>query len=337
MNIIFVRKRSGTTIDINLSRSFIIIVSLLFLSIPVLSYYLGYITNDHVPSIADLDKPENIEPIRTKLNQIIGSLYKEELVQQQEELDALKQYNQENINALTNSLARLQAHIIRLDSLGQRLTKVAELDEKAFNFDFEPSMGGPADPRDAMQVLADKNTSFDDINTIRYSEFVHRMAQITQDIDSNSKQLSILEKLLIADHFKLVMTPSGKPTEKGWVSSFFGMRKDPFTGKRKYHKGVDVAGKSGSAVLATADGVVIRAEKQNGYGKLIEIDHGYKLTTRYGHNKTIAVKVGDIVKQGQVIGTMGSTGRSTGPHVHYEVLRNGRAINPQKYIVTARK
>ena len=327
MNIILVRKRSGTTMDINLSRSFIIIVSVLFLSIPVVSYYLGIISNDHIPSIADLDKPENIEPIRTKLNQIIGSIYKEELAKQQAELDSIKQHNQENINALTNSMAKLQAHIIRLDSLGQRLTEVAQLDAKAFNFDFEPSMGGPADPLDSLSDNID----------IEYSQFIKRMAQITQDIDSRSKQLNILERLLIAEHFKLSTTPSGKPSELGRISSYFGYRKDPFSGKKKMHKGVDIAYKAGSSVLATADGVVIRVEKKNGYGKLVELDHGYKLSTLYGHNKTILVKVGDIVKQGQAIATMGSTGRSTGPHVHYEVLRNGKQVNPQKYITTAKK
>lgn len=325
MNIILVRKRSGATFDINLSRTFIIIISLIFLSIPVLSYYLGIVSNDHVPSIADLDKPENIEPIRTKLNQIIGSIYQAEIAQQQVELDAIKLHNQENINALTNSMAKLQAHIIRLDSLGQRLTEVAQLDEKAFNFDFAPSMGGPVDPKDTL------------LENVKYSEFVDKLRQITQDIDSRDKQLTILENLLIAEHFKLASTPRGNPAQKGWISSYFGMRKDPFTGRRKMHKGVDIAGKSGSSVLATADGVVIRAEKQNGYGKLIEIDHGYQLSTRYGHNKSVSVQVGDIVKQGQVIATMGSTGRSTGPHVHYEVLRNGKQLNPQKYIITAKK
>lgn len=330
MNIILVRKRSGATFDINLSRSFTVIFFLLLLSIPVLTYYLGLISNDRAPSIADLDKPEHIEPIRTKLNQIIGSIYQEELVHQQEELDAIKLHNQENINALTNSMAKLQAHIIRLDSLGQRLTQVADLDEKAFNFDFEPSMGGSIDPQ---EVLREKFTS----ENIKYGEFIKRMTQITLDIDSRSKQLTILENLLIADHFKLASTPTGNPAEKGWVSSFFGMRKDPFTGRKKMHKGVDVAGKSGSSVLATAGGVVIQVKKQQGYGKVVEIDHGYRLSTRYAHNKTVLVKVGDIVKQGQAIATMGSTGRSTGPHVHYEVLRNGKQVNPQKYLRTAQK
>lgn len=323
MNIILVRKKSGSAIDISLSRPFVAIVSALFFSIPVVSYFMGAMSNDKVPTFAELNKPEYIEPVRIKLNKIVGSVYKDELAQQQEELDALKQHNQENINALTNSLARLQAHIIRLDSLGNQLADVAKLDKTAFNFDFEPAMGGPAEPGE----------EFEDI---KYSDFVKRMEQITHDINDRTQQLSILEKLLISEHFNLTTTPTGRPAEKGWISSYFGIRKDPFSGKRKMHKGIDMAGKTGTDVVATADGVVIRAEKQNGYGKLLEIDHGHGITTRYGHNKTITVKVGDIVKQGQVIAKMGSTGRSTGPHVHYEVLRNGKQLNPHKYIVTAR-
>jgi len=327
MNIILIRRKSGTAVDINLSRPFIIVLFLLMFSLPFFSYYRGMIDGDRSAILADINKPEHIEPIRAELNRIIGSIYKEELAQQQEELDALKQYNQENINVLTNSMAKLQAHIFRLDSLGNRLTEVAKLDKKAFNFDRSPSMGGPEDEQTTEQFS----------QQLQYSEFVKRMNQITRDIDYKAQQLAILENLLIAEHFKLSVTPTGKPAEKGWISSFFGRRKDPFNGQSRMHKGVDFASKSGTPVLATADGIVVRAEKQNGYGKMIEIDHGYGLTTRYGHNKSLRVKVGDIVKQGQVIGSMGSTGRSTGPHVHYEVLRNGKQVNPQKYIVTAEK
>ncbi|MDX2503852.1 MAG: M23 family metallopeptidase [Gammaproteobacteria bacterium] len=324
MNLILVRTRNGAALDINLSRPFVIIVSLLFLSIPVVSYYVGVMSNENVPTLADLTSPEHIEPVRNKLNKIIGSIYKDELATQKKELDVLKQHNQENINALTMNLAKLQAHIIRLDSLGSRLTGIAKLDKKAFNFDFEPAMGGPADPDDA----------FEDIN---YSDFVKRMDQISHDINDRTKQLNIMENLLISEHFNQSIRPTGKPVENGWISSYFGKRKDPFTGKKKMHKGIDVAGKTGTNVLATADGVVTRVEKKPGYGKLLEIDHGYGISTLYGHNKTVMAKIGDIVKQGQVIATIGSTGRSTGPHVHYEVLRNGVPVNPQKYIVTAQK
>jgi murein DD-endopeptidase MepM/ murein hydrolase activator NlpD len=323
MNIILVRKKTGSTIDFNVSRSFIIILFSLLFVVPVISYYLGVISNDKVPTITELNQPKYIEPVRNKLTQIVGTEYREEIAKQQQELDELKQHNQENINALTINLAKLQAHIIRLDSLGVRLTEVARLDKKAFNFDDEPAMGGAAEPGE----------KFGDM---QYSEFVKRMEEVSNDIQNRSKQMAILEKLLISDYFNLTTTPSGKPTNKGRVSSYFGMRKDPFTGKKRMHKGIDVAGKAGSDVVATADGIVVRTETQNGYGKLIEIDHGYGLSTRYAHNKSATVKVGDIVKQGQVIAKMGSTGRSTGPHVHYEVLRNGKQLNPGKYLKIAR-
>ncbi len=324
MNIILIRKKNGATLDVNISRSFVIVVSLIMLGIPVLSYYLGVMSNDKVPTLADLNKPEFIDPVRSKLNNIIGSVYKEELQKQQEELDALKQHNQENINALTNTLANLQAHIIRLDTLGTRLTDVAKLDKKDFNFNFEPAVGGPVEPGEVIQ-------------DIRYRDFVKRLDKISKDIDNRSKQLDILEKILISEHFQSVTTPTGKPVTEGRISSYYGIRKDPFTGKKRMHKGMDVASKSGAPVIATADGIVTKVEKKPGYGKMLEIDHGYGISTRYGHNKSMSVKVGDIVKQGQVIASMGSTGRSTGPHVHYEVLRNGKQVNPRKYIVTAKR
>ncbi len=324
MNILLIRKKSGAALDVNISRSFTIVLALILLTIPVLSYYLGVISNDRPATLADLNKPEFIDPVRNKLNTIIGSVYKEELAQQQEELDALKQNNQENINALTNTLANLQAHIIRLDALGTRLTEVAKLDKKAFNFDFEPAIGGPMEPG---EVLED----------IRYRDFVKRLDKVTLEIDNRSKQMEILEKLLISDHFQMATTPTGKPSPDGRISSYFGMRKDPFTGKKRMHKGIDVAARLGAPVVATADGVVVKVEKKPGYGKMLEIDHGYGISTRYGHNKMVSVKVGDFVKQGQIIASMGSTGRSTGPHVHYEVLRNGKQINPGKYIVTAQR
>ncbi len=331
MNIILVRQKSGATVTINLSRFFIVFLGTLFFSSPFIGYYYGLKSFDTLPTISQFDQ---IEPFRNELNKVVGSIYKDELQQQKKELGILKQNNQENINALTYSMANLQAHIIRLDSLGNRLIEVAQLDKKAFNFDLEPSIGGASDENN--QMLATSSPTILS-QRVKYDEFVTKMQQLSQDIESKNKQLTILENLLITEQLQHASTPSGKPTKKGWISSYFGSRKDPFTGKKKMHKGVDIAGKSGSSVLATADGVVIMAEKQNGYGKVLEIDHGYGLSTRYGHNRTILVKVGDVVKKGQNIAIMGSTGRSTGPHVHYEVLKNGRPVNPQRYIVTAKK
>jgi len=129
----------------------------------------------------------------------------------------------------------------------------------------------------------------------------------------------------------LSSTPSVWPL-RGWVTSGFGFRKSPFTGLRERHEGIDIAARLGSPVRSTADGVVVVSGRGYGYGKVVEVDHGYGLVTRYGHNSKHLVKVGDRVKRGQVVAEVGNTGRSTGPHLHYEVLLHGVPVNPNKYI-----
>lgn len=167
--------------------------------------------------------------------------------------------------------------------------------------------------------------------------------QLLQDIQSLADQLTLREKQLkllgVFSANKILskeVRPAGLPVEKGWLSSFYGYRADPFTGKRTFHHGVDIAGKSGTKVLAAASGLVTWTGKKSGYGYLIEIDHGSGYVTRYAHNKEITVKVGDVVKQSDAIAKMGSTGCSTGPHVHFEVLRHGKKVNPRKYLYSAR-
>jgi len=130
----------------------------------------------------------------------------------------------------------------------------------------------------------------------------------------------------------LQSTPSVWPT-RGWVTSGFGYRKSPFTGLREKHEGWDIGARFGSAVRATADGMITVAGRERGYGKLIEIDHGYGVVTRYGHNSKNLIKVGSKVKRGQIVALVGNTGRSTGPHLHYEVLVNGIPANPKNYIL----
>jgi murein DD-endopeptidase MepM/ murein hydrolase activator NlpD len=126
--------------------------------------------------------------------------------------------------------------------------------------------------------------------------------------------------------------PSGKPVKNGWVSSYYGYRTDPFNGKKVFHDGLDFAGKEGSKVYAVADGIVTWKGRRNGYGELVEIDHGNGYVTRYAHNKTVIAEQGQKVTKGQAIALMGSTGRSTGPHVHFEVLRDGKSVNPYKFV-----
>jgi len=329
INIIFIRKKTGRSINLNLSVTFLATLISLFLCIPLFGFYLSnnlelghreFSKDSH----SDSELAENLLTVQNKVNTIIGRVYQDELDSQQDALEELKQYNHDMVQSLMLDLAKLQAHIIRLESLGNRLAAVAELDENAFNFSTEAAIGGMGGADDS-------------ISSDNYEFLQKRMAQVTQEIHDRSQQFDILENLLINEELKQIITPAGKPAEKGWISSYFGLRKDPFTGKKKMHKGIDMAGKSGTNVVATADGVVIRAEKQKGYGQVLDIDHGYGISTRYGHNKTVLVKVGDIVKQGQPIATMGSTGRSTGPHVHYEVLKKGIPVNPARYITTTRK
>jgi len=130
----------------------------------------------------------------------------------------------------------------------------------------------------------------------------------------------------------LQSTPSIWPT-RGWVTSGFGYRESPFTGLRENHEGWDIGARSGSAVRATADGMITVAGRERGYGKLIEIDHGYGIVTRYGHNSKNLIKVGSKVKRGQIVALVGNTGRSTGPHLHYEILVNSVPTNPKNYIL----
>ena len=137
--------------------------------------------------------------------------------------------------------------------------------------------------------------------------------------------------LITEDNIKSAI-PTGRPIKKGWVSSYYGYRVDPFSGKKVFHHGLDFAGKAGSEVVAVANGIVSWQGSRGGYGEMIEIDHGNGYQTRYAHNKKLVVKLGDRIKKGQAIALMGSTGRSTGPHVHFEILRDGKTVNPANFI-----
>jgi len=148
--------------------------------------------------------------------------------------------------------------------------------------------------------------------------------------------MSVLETLMMNRNLQAEVMPAGRPITRGWLSSYFGIRTDPFNGRRVHHKGVDFAGKMGSDVVSVAAGVVTYSGKRSGYGNLVEINHGNGYSTRYGHSSELLVKVGDTVKKGQKVAKMGTSGRSTGPHVHFEVLLNGRAVNPKKYIHASR-
>ena len=219
-----------------------------------------------------------------------------------------------DIDALAARLGEIQAHAMRLNALGQKLVTIAKLDRGEFDFEQNPGLGGPDEP--GMQEM----------------DFGSEIDSVIAELEDREQQLSVLENILISSHMEVEVFPAGRPIKRGWISSYYGTRTNPFTGKLQFHKGMDFAAKSGSDVLAVAGGVVTWSSKRYGYGNLVEINHGNGYITRYGHNKTNLVAVGDTVKKGQIISHMGSTGRSTGPHVHFEVMKNGRQINPQKFV-----
>jgi murein DD-endopeptidase MepM/ murein hydrolase activator NlpD len=205
--------------------------------------------------------------------------------------------------------------VTRLNALGQRLVVVSKLDSDEFDFEHKPAYGGPHEP--------DADTAIN-LNTV--------LTDLNEQLQSREQQLSLLEDIIMRSELKKEARPAGRPIEKGWISSYYGKRTGPFSGKIEMHKGMDFAGKKGSNVKAVASGVVTWSGERYGYGNLVEINHGNGYVTRYGHNDEIVVKLGDSVERGQTISKMGSTGRSTGPHVHFEVLLNDRQIDPIRFV-----
>jgi murein DD-endopeptidase MepM/ murein hydrolase activator NlpD len=167
---------------------------------------------------------------------------------------------------------------------------------------------------------------------VTYPDFLAALDELGAGLNDREQKLSVLESLLMSRSLDERVMPSGRPVEDGWLSSKYGKRNDPFTGKQEFHKGLDFAGKKGSEVVVVGDGVVTWSGKRSGYGNMIEVSHGNGYVTRYGHNQKNLVNVGDTVRKGQQIALMGSTGRSTGPHVHFEVMHDGKTVNPVKYI-----
>lgn len=236
----------------------------------------------------------------------------------------IRQRIEDSIQALAQRVGRLQAQLVRLNAAGKRMVAMAGLSGEEFRFGQPPPIGGPI-PRDSQSP---PSISIDQLQT--------QLDRLAQDIARSERQMDALRELMIASHTKRMTTPAGWPVEEGFISSGFGMRRDPFTGAMLMHEGIDFAAQAGSDVHAVAAGVVTRAGRVPGYGLLVEITHGNGYVTRYGHNRKILVEVGERVQRGEVIAKVGSTGRSTGPHVHFEVLRNGKPVNPAQYVRASR-
>ncbi|MEN8178135.1 MAG: M23 family metallopeptidase [Pseudomonadota bacterium] len=263
-----------------------------------------------------------IDDVEFPKHQLVSSL-QQTFEQERQLLKDAEITAQSKVDALALRIGQLQSHLLRLDALGERLVEIGHLDKGEFSFEGSPAIGGP----ETVETSTGESVM---------PGLLRELDLLQEKINSREQQLSLMEDLIMNSNLEETLHPAGKPITRGWISSYYGMRNDPFSGKRTMHKGMDFAGKEGSDVVAVAAGVVTWSEVRDGYGSLVEINHGKGYVTRYGHNKEILVEIGDRVRQGQVIGKMGSSGRSTGPHVHFEVLKNGKTVNPAKYIKAER-
>lgn len=233
-------------------------------------------------------------------------------------LDAVKAKAEDDMDALAIRLGELQAKTMRLEAVGQRLALAAEVDVSEFSFDEVPGMG------DATDGEAGKTQTAADL--------IANMERFEKILSFQDQQLSLLEEMIMVRELRDDILPSGMPIDNGYISSGFGGRIHPISGKYKGHTGVDIPGKAGTPINAVAAGIVIKSKRVSGYGNMVEIRHPDGYTTRYAHNKKNLVNEGDLIEKGQKIALLGSTGRSTGPHVHFEVRKDDKPINPVAFI-----
>jgi murein DD-endopeptidase MepM/ murein hydrolase activator NlpD len=309
MKVILINKKHGGSRSIELGRWSRALLSLCCLGLPLGMVAVGYLAGQDSEA-------------RSMRGAALDTL-QDELEEQSAELEELQAQAALKLQALTLNLAELQARMTRLDALGEHLTAMAGLEEGEFDFSQPPAVGGP--------LAGDFHIDFS------AQDIGSELGRFEAQLSDREKQLDILESLLSHRNLDEQTSLSGLPVEKGWISSHYGQRKDPFTGQPAMHKGIDVAGKEGSNILAVAGGVVTYAGSQSGYGKMVEISHGDGYITRYAHNKQIMVEPGDVVRKSQPIALMGSSGRSTGAHVHYEVYKHGRPVDPSSYVRRTRR
>lgn len=301
MNVIFYSRRGGRARLLNLARP-ITMVALSALVLTLLSavFALGLHLGQHAGARVAIADPSGL------------------LRSQQEQVTNLRSQLQDKVDALAMRLGTIDADLIRLNALGKRLTQMANINSREFDFDHDAAIGGSdSDGIGRGMPLPDMGAMLDHTSRV---------------ISFRSAQLSALENVLLGRQLSADIKPTGRPVREGYISSYFGQRMDPFDGEEAFHKGLDFATEAGADVLAVASGVVTWAGPREGYGNLVEVNHGHGYMTRYAHNERSLVNVGDQVERGQAIAVVGSTGRSTGPHVHFEVVKDGVQIDPMSFV-----
>jgi murein DD-endopeptidase MepM/ murein hydrolase activator NlpD len=304
MNVIFIGRKSGRMKQIDLRHPLVVsVAAVLVLGILGSAFSIGVGLGARHGRANPIDQLGN---------------WSAELLRQQAQIEDVRRVLQEKVNALAMRVGQMNASVIRLDALGKRLTRMASIDNGEFDFGNPPAQGGSESGADGQPAqIPNLTTMVDDLQT---------------QLSSREQQLGVLENLILTRELNKQVYPEGRPVQEGFISSYFGERADPFTGYMAMHKGLDFAGPEGTKVTAVAAGLVTWAGERSGYGQMVEINHGNGLSTRYAHNETVLVKQGDMVRKGQELALMGSTGRSTGPHLHFEVLKNGTQVDPLRFI-----
>lgn len=254
--------------------------------------------------------------------ELYAAAWEAEVYEQRRKVDQAAEAAQANVDALATKLAELQARMVRLDALGGRLVQLADLDTQEFGFGVNPALGGAPAHGDSSFAVPD---------------FVGELRDLSGRLADRAPKLEAVESAMMSARLLDQIHPQGRPVLKGWLSSKFGWRADPITGRKNFHEGIDFAGRKNSKIVAVAAGVVRWTGRRSGYGKVVELSHGNGFVTRYAHNSKNLVKVGTKVAKGETIALMGATGYATGVHVHFEVLKNGKPVNPLDFVTTKKK
>lgn len=311
MKLILVSDKLGSTKSVDISHAAMISIAVLSIAALVGLFVVGFFWG------------QTTDDVEKKYQHLISltNEWQSTIKEQKQAVENTSSQSQQHLSTLSVRVAQLQARLLRIEAVGERVATVAKLDKGEFDFRNPPSVGGP--------IAA---AEYDSSSQIEDSDLMNSLTNLELTLESREMQLNLLEDLLDSRRIDQQGYIAGRPIKKGWMSSAYGHRVDPFNGKTAWHKGVDFAGKENSDIVAVASGVVSWSGKRHGYGQMVEINHGNGYITRYGHNKLNKVAVGELVEKGQTIAKMGSSGRSTGPHVHFEVYKNGRPVDPARYI-----
>ena len=301
MNIILISNNLAKARTLTLtSTHFVLLAGAFFLAAVLLAMGLNYLSLRYADKI---DSPS--------LRSLVLSV-------QQEEHQKTQSYLRDSLNAMAIRMGQMQAQLLRLDSVGERLAELSGIKPQEFLFKQSPGQGG------VLSTLPSQDMTF--------VEFNNKIQELSRILDDRADKFGALDSVLMQDRLKKKMLPSIMPVSTRWYSSGFGVRIDPFTGRSVFHEGVDFTAATGTSIVAAAGGVVVYSDYHPEYGNMIDVDHGNDLVSRYAHASKRLVKLGQVVVRGQKIAEVGSTGRSTGPHLHFEVRHRGLPQNPSRFL-----